>query len=113
MSSWVRYHFRHLRRWREYAEKIARAAKDIVPEAEVYVIGGVAEDRVTVLSDIDILVVVRTLDKQARRRLKIDILERAIDAYNLPWDAPVELHLVDGVEAERYIRASRKMIRIA
>jgi predicted nucleotidyltransferase len=67
--SWVRYHFEHLRRRWEYAEGVARAAKDLLPGAEVYVIGGVAEGRVTALSDIDVLVAVpgRTLSSEERR----------------------------------------------
>jgi len=42
---------------RKYAEIIAKASKDIDPNSKVYVFGGVAENRVTVLSDIDILIV--------------------------------------------------------
>ncbi|WP_243665394.1 hypothetical protein [Vulcanisaeta sp. JCM 16159] len=42
MSSWVRYHFEHLRRWREYAVSVMRAAKDLVPRVlSFFVIGGV------------------------------------------------------------------------
>jgi len=59
LSSWVRIRFEHLRRWREYAKSVARAARDVFSEdVEVYVVGGVAEGRTTVLSDIDILIVV-------------------------------------------------------
>jgi len=29
-----------------------------------------------------------------RKSLHVEILERAIDAYDPPWDAPVELHIV-------------------
>jgi len=84
MSSWVRYHFEHLRRWREYAEGICRAARDVLGRnVEVYVIGGVAEERTTVLSDIDILIVANTLPRD-RKGLYSEILERAIDAYGLP-----------------------------
>ena len=59
MSSWVSYHFEHLRRWGEYAEKVTKAARDVAGDVEVYVIGGVAEGRTTVLSDIDVLIVVK------------------------------------------------------
>jgi len=90
---WAKYHVKHLKKWREYAEKIAKAAKDIVPEAKVYVIGGAAEKRLTVLSDIDILIVVPK--KSMRKNLRVDILEKAINTYQLPWDAPVEIHIVE------------------
>ncbi|MEM0173282.1 MAG: nucleotidyltransferase domain-containing protein [Sulfolobaceae archaeon] len=85
-----------MRRWREYAEKVAKAVHDIDPTAEVYVIGGVAEDRITVLSDIDVLIVMkRKLDGKEKRELRKKILFRAMDFYDLPFDAPVELHVED------------------
>jgi len=57
-----------LRRWREYAEKIAKAVEDLVPEAEVYV-SGVAEDRTTIYNNIDVLIAIpaRVLDDKRKR----------------------------------------------
>ena len=108
MSSWVKHRFSHLRRWREYAEKVARAARGILGDVRVYVIGGVAEDRTTVLSDIDILVVVSgRIDAKGRKGLCVEIIERAIDEYGLPWDAPVELHVVDENEAREYLKPGK------
>jgi len=31
-SNWVRYRLEHLRKWREYALKVAKAAEDILGE---------------------------------------------------------------------------------
>ncbi len=102
--SWVRRHFEHLRRWREYAAAVARAARDLVPGAKVYVVGGVAKGRITVLSDIDILIVV---PKGAERRgLSRAIMARAMDVYGLPWDAPVELHIADEDGAGSYLEGA-------
>ena len=113
MSSWVRYHFKHLRRWREYAESICRAARDILGEnVEVYVIGGVAEERTTVLSDIDILIVASELPRD-RKGLYGEILGRAIDVYGLPWDAPVELHITDKKRAKEYLKGGEYVKIIA
>jgi len=78
MSSWVRYHFEHLRRWREYAESVCRAARDILGrDVEVYVIGGVAEERTTALSDIDILIVAGKLPRD-RKELYSEILGKRL-----------------------------------
>jgi predicted nucleotidyltransferase len=112
-SSWVKYHFQHLRRWREYAEKVAEAAASIDPEAEVYVVGGVAEGRATVLSDIDVLVVLSKpqLSPAERRRLAVRILEEAIARNGLPWDAPVEVHVAGRMEARRLLERG-KAVRI-
>jgi hypothetical protein len=107
MSSWVRYHFEHLRRWREYAESVCRAARDVLGrDVEVYVIGGVAEERTTVLSDIDILVVAGELPRD-RKELYSVILGKAIDVYGLPWDAPVELHITDRKGAGEYLKKGK------
>ncbi len=78
----------------------------------MHVIGGVAEGRTTIYSDIDILVVVKIIDPNTQRKLLIDILERAIDTYGLPWDAPVELHVVSEERAKEYSKHSRDTIRI-
>ena len=40
------------------------------------------------------------------------ILEKAIDGYGLPWDAPVELHIVDKREAREYLKRARRSVRI-
>jgi len=34
LSNWVRYHFEHLRRWREYALKVAKAAENVLGDVE-------------------------------------------------------------------------------
>lgn len=113
MSSWVSYHFEHLRRWREYAEKVAKAAKDVLGEVDVYVIGGVAEDRITIYSDIDVLIVARKgVLGDERKKLHIKILERAIDVHGLPWDAPIELQIVGEGEEKEYLKLSRKIVKI-
>jgi predicted nucleotidyltransferase len=106
---WVRYHFQHLRRWRDYAEKVAAAAGSIDPRAEVYVIGGVAENRATVLSDIDVLVIVSKprLEPREKKRLAVRILDEAIARHGLPWDAPVEVHVVGREEAARFLGRGR------
>lgn len=113
MSSWVSYHFEHLRRWREYAEKVAKAARAVAGDVEVYVIGGVAEGRTTVLSDIDVLIVVKRISAEEKKTLYVEILEKAIDEYGLPWDAPVELHIVDEDGAREYLRQARKSVRVS
>ena len=113
MSSWVKNHFEHLKRWREYAEKIAKAAKEVLGEAEIYVVGGVAEERTTIYSDIDILIIAGDERLRGdRKTLYADILEKAIEAYGLPWDAPVELHIVNEKEAREYLRISKKAVKI-
>jgi len=103
-----------LKKWREYAEKIAKAVEDLAPDAAVYVIGGVAEGRTTIYSDIDVLIAIptRVLDDEAKKNLPIEVIERAISRYGLPWDAPVEVHVADARAFERYLKACKNMILI-
>ena len=114
LLSWVKYHFNHLKKWREYAEKIAKAVEDIIPDADVYVVGGVAEGRTTIYSDIDILIVIPSgiLDNEAKKNLVVEVIERAIDRYSLPWDAPVEIHIADAKTFKEYLKTCRKIIPI-
>jgi hypothetical protein len=63
---WVKYHLNYLRVWRDAAKSIARATRSIEPDVEVYVIGGAAEDRLTVLSDIDVVLVTKRGFPEAR-----------------------------------------------
>ncbi len=112
MSSWVRQRFQHLKKWREYAESIARAVSDIAPDSKVYVIGGVGEERITVLSDIDILIITPRENLANKRKLYIQVLTKAIDQYGLPWDAPIELHITSMEEAEEYLKHAKKKIEI-
>jgi hypothetical protein len=106
VSSWVRSHFKHLRKWREYAVAVMKAARDLIPGARVYVVGGVAEDRTTVLSGIDILIIIPGDTVVNKVKLYKDILIRAMDNYGLPWDAPVELHIVNEDEAKEYLKST-------
>ncbi|BCS92568.1 nucleotidyltransferase domain-containing protein [Metallosphaera javensis (ex Sakai et al. 2022)] len=113
MSSWVRFKFEHLRRWREYAEKVNEAVKEVNKNAKVYVFGGVAEDRITVSSDIDILIIFPyPLTDKDRIELKKRIFNTAVEKYNLPFGAPVELHVVDEERAREYLRFAKKVIQI-
>ena len=54
------------------------------------------------LRDIDVLIVVPR--GRARRGLVRDIMLRAMDVYGLPWDALVELHVVEEGGGEPYLR---------
>lgn len=48
------------------------------------------------LSDIDILIVSHSrISAEDRKTMYVEIMERAMDKYGLPWDAPVEPHITD------------------
>ena len=51
-----------------------------------------------------ILIVAKRVNTDKRKTLYANILEKAIDEYGLPWDAPVKLHITDEKEAEEYLK---------
>ena len=111
---WVKYHLEYLRMWREAVKALAKAVRDLDPSAEVYVIGGAAEDRLTVLSDVDVVVVPGgVLDDASLNELRRAVYVRAVDFYNLPWDYPVEIHILTKREFdEAFTKKNKKIVRI-
>jgi len=87
-----------LSRWRAIATKAASIIKEFYPNAEVYVFGGAAEDRLTVLSDIDIAVVMEDPPKD-RARMLAKIWE-ILEAKGIPQYYPLEIHLLSRREFE-------------
>ena len=83
-----------LAQWRELVATVARAVKEVRPDAEVYVVEGAAEGRLTALSDIDIVVV---LPEEPSRGEAVGIIEEIFqraEELGLPLYAPVEIHMV-------------------
>ena len=98
--------------WRKAARTVASVAKQLYPEAKVYVIGGAAEDRLTAISDLDILIVL-PWDPNPRERLEIKkrILLEAFEK-GLPWDYPIDLHITGPKGLQQYQKHTKKMIEI-
>ncbi len=105
--------YKRLREWRLYIKAISKAARSVVGDnVEIYVFGGAAENRLTALSDIDVAVVLPyEPSPKERLKLKQDILIKAIDEYGLPWDYPIELHVV-GPERFKEIKRYSKVIQV-
>lgn len=93
---------RHLREWRRAAQAVAEAAKDL-DIGEVYVVGGAAEGRLTVLSDVDILICAQGDPWELRRRA----FEAAVDRYGLPWDYPLEIHVATPEQCRQILARTR------
>lgn len=93
--------------WRKYVEAVAESVKSVVPEAQIYLIGGAAEARLTVKSDIDVLIVLpEQPDMAEAAELRARILREA-EEMGLPPYAPVELHIAGPEGLERYARKGR------
>lgn len=88
-----------LSKWRSVVARAARAIKRACPDAEIYLFGGAAEDRLTILSDIDLAVVLESLSRD-RADLLAEIW-RLLEEEGIPLHYPLEIHVLDKREFER------------
>jgi len=97
-----------LREWRSIVHNVARTVKQLYPEAEIYLIGGVAENRITVYSDIDIAVIFKT---KLSRDERIDVLTRIWESIDnvIPMYYPLEIHILD---IKEFTRIKGKKIKL-
>ncbi len=96
-----------LTKWRGYSRIMYKAIKTVAPQAETYIIGGAAENRLTIKSDIDILLVLPqkpTFTQAVELRTKI--LEEA-EKIGLPPYAPIDLHIIGKEELKKYIKKGK------
>ncbi len=88
-----------LSKWRVVVANVATVIKELYPSSEIYVFGGAAEDRLTVLSDIDIAVVLEDPPKD-RAGMLAKIWE-ILEAKGIPQYYPLEIHILSKREFER------------
>ena len=116
-GGWARYaveRFRLLKRWRDFAPFIAKACRDVLADAcrKVYVVGGAAEDRLTVLSDIDVVIVVD--DPRLKSLETIVRIKRRAEELGIPEELPLDIKIVTAEELQDLVRRSvyRRLIEI-
>lgn len=97
-----------LMEWRKHVRLACKAVKNVIPNAEIYVIGGAAENRLTIRSDIDILVVLPCTAPTFNEAIELRsrILEEAVKL-GLPLYAPIELHIVGREELKKYVKKGK------
>ncbi|GBC69066.1 hypothetical protein HRbin01_00757 [archaeon HR01] len=97
-----------VRSWREHVYGVAKAVKELLPDAEIYVFGSAVAGDLIASSDIDILVVSEKIPGGLFEigRVKVEIEKKA----GLPYYHPFEFHLVKPGESEEYLRRAGKHI---
>ena len=96
-----------IKKWRSVAFRAAAAIKRVYPHAEVYLFGGAAEGRLTVLSDID-LAVVFDVEPQGRGEVLARIWEE-LEREGIPQYYPLEIHVFSRSEFAR-LRGAKERI---
>lgn len=97
-----------LREWRKWVMELCKVVEEVLPEAEVYVIGSVARGDFVASSDVDVVVVSQGAPEKLSERagIRASIEEKL----NLPYYHPFEIHLVRPDEAEPFFRRAGKYI---
>lgn len=99
-----------IKKWKEYATKIAEVTKTILPDSRIYVFGSVIKGEATGGSDVDILVVSRNIPKSGIERAEIKV--KIEELSNLPLYHPFEFHLVNEEEAKLYFNRVKELEEI-
>jgi predicted nucleotidyltransferase len=96
------------RDWRTRVPGIAQAFHDLLPDAEVYLIGSAVRGNMVGGSDVDLLVISDRVPKGAldRSKLKVEVEDMA----GLPDYHPFQFHLVTRGEARPFLSKARNDI---
>lgn len=113
---WARFaleRYETLKRWRVWAELVARACLDVLGGEcrSVYVVGGAAEGRLTVLSDIDVVIVVG--DKGLKTLDTVLTVKKRASELGLSDDVPLDIKILVEEEFTRLAgKIYKKVIKI-
>ncbi|MCX8162469.1 MAG: nucleotidyltransferase domain-containing protein [Candidatus Bathyarchaeota archaeon] len=117
-EGWARYaleRYLKLRSWMDYRGIIVKACRDILGDRclSVYVVGGAAEDRLTVLSDIDVVVVVD--DPSYKSLENMLAVKRRAEELGLPVDVWLDVKISTEEEFKQLIDKGvyRKVIEVS
>lgn len=100
-----------LRDWKLWVERIVAVAKRVIPDTEVYVVGGIVRGDSVGGSDVDVLVISPYVPEKAVEKARIKAMIE--EELNLPYYHPLEIHLVTRAEAERYLRRRESHLKIS
>jgi len=99
-----------IKNWKNWIWKVIDVIKKYLPDAEIHIIGSVAEDKYTAASDLDLLIISRNIpDKLSEIANLKTMIEN--DA-NLPIYHPIEFHFTKPEVGRLYLQRCRKFIKL-
>ncbi len=100
-----------LRKWRKWIPKVVETIKQLLPDAEIYIIGSIAREEAIAASDLDLLVISQKIPEKPLERAKLvaTIEERA----KLPLYHPVEFHLIKPKDKQAYLKRNPEHIKLS
>ncbi len=98
-----------LRKWRKVVSDVARVVESLYPEAKVYLVGGAAENRLTLLSDIDIAVVFNRELERDERTLILARLWEELEKRGIPPHYPLHIIVLSIDEFQRLVGKKKRI----
>lgn len=116
-GNWAKHaldRYEMLKRWKHLANTIAIACTKILGDncLEVHVVGSAAEDRLTVLSDIDIAIV--TGNPEHKTIETIVAIKKKAEELGLPPETPIDIKILTQKELQELVekKVYRKTVRV-
>ncbi len=117
-GGWARYaieRLRLLKRWRELVPLVAKACRDVLKEecVRIYVVGGAAEDRLTVLSDIDVVIIVG--NPELKNLGTLIRIKRRAEELGVPPELPLDIKIMTEKELRTLAKKGvyRKLVEVS
>ncbi len=98
-----------LRRCLRLLNRVASIVKELYPEATIYIIGGAAENRLTVYSDIDVAVVFK---EAMDTRTQVEVLDKIWEALEkeIPLHCPFHIIVIGEKEFSKLGGTKKKLL---
>ncbi|GAB6148820.1 nucleotidyltransferase domain-containing protein [Stetteria hydrogenophila] len=116
-GGWARHaleRYSILKNWRRHVGFITEACKDVLGNEclHVYVVGGVAEGRITVLSDIDVVITVN--DPGLKSIDTVLSVKRRARELGLEDDVPIDLKILEEKEFQELVKRGvyRRVVKL-
>ena len=90
--------YKILENWKDIVKALTNSAKEILGDVEVVPFGSIVEGKATATSDLDILIIVKDIPRNALTRAQIN--SKIEEATGLPPLHPIQIHLTTWREAE-------------
>ena len=102
-----------LLKWREYIPALREAISQVLPDAEIYIIGGAAENRLTALSDIDVLIITDKPPENPMKKAEITSkIREKLEEKGINHSYLYQFHIKDKKQAQQLLKTTKIPVKI-
>lgn len=102
-----------LLQWRQYLPALREAINQTLPAKEIYIIGGAAENRLTALSDIDILIVTDKPPANPKEKAEITSkIREKLEEKGINHTYLYQFHIKNPQQAQQLLKTTKNPVKI-